>query len=121
MERRKNTRVPFEVTATVHTGGTGISGTVDNLSMKGMRLVTSEALPVGSPLKIRIILSGSTSELSISLKGRAIRQTEAGTAIEFLEMDLDSFTHLRNIIAQNIGAPDAVYQEYLKSIKSKQK
>lgn len=119
MERRKHTRVPFEVTATVQTGGTAISGTVDNLSMKGMLLATSETLPAGSPLMIRINLSGSSSELFISLRGRAIRQTEAGAAIEFVEMDLDSFTHLRNIIAQNSGAPEAVYQEYLKSIMSK--
>ena len=105
MERRKNRRVPFQVIATVQTEQISIKGMVDNLSMKGMFLITMETLSGGSPLEISIILSGSSSLLSIKVKGRAVRQTEVGIAIEFQEMDLDSFTHLRNIIAQTPDDP----------------
>ena len=118
MERRKNRRVPFQVIATVQTGPISTNGMVDNLSMKGMFLSTREILSSGSPLEISIILSGSSSLLSIKLKGRVVRQTEAGIAIEFQEMDLDSFTHLRNIIAQNTDDADAAYAEYCRSIMS---
>ncbi|MFZ0928854.1 MAG: PilZ domain-containing protein [Syntrophobacteraceae bacterium] len=118
MERRKNRRVPFQVIATVQTGQISTNGMVDNLSMKGMFFTTRETLPGGNPLEISIILSGSTSLLSIKLKGRVVRQTEAGIAIEFQEMDLDSFTHLRNIIAQNTDDADAAYEEYCRSIMS---
>jgi hypothetical protein len=86
MERRKNRRVPFQVEATVQIGQTSIKGMVDNLSMKGMFLA-SETLSGGSSLEISIRLSGSSSSLSIELKGRAVRLTEAGIAIEFQEMD----------------------------------
>lgn len=116
MERRKNRRVPFQVIATAQTEQISIKGMVDNLSMKGMFLTTKEILSDGSPLEISIILSGSSSFLSIKLKGRVVRQTEAGIAIEFQEMDLDSFTHLRNIIAQNSDDADAAYEEYCRSI-----
>jgi hypothetical protein len=88
---------------------------VENLSMKGMFLATGETLPGQSPLDISIILSDS-SMISMSLKGRTVRQTEAGIAIEFQEMDLDSFTHLRNIIAQNCDDADAAYKEFCQSI-----
>ena len=118
MERRKNIRVPFQVIATVQTDQISTKGMVDNLSMKGMFLSTREILSSGSPLEISIILSGSSSLLSIKLKGRVVRQTEAGIAIEFQEMDLDSFTHLRNIIAQNTDDADAAYAEYCRSIMS---
>ncbi|HIJ67958.1 MAG TPA: PilZ domain-containing protein [Deltaproteobacteria bacterium] len=118
MERRKNRRVPFQVEATVQIGQTSIKGMVDNLSMKGMFLA-SETLSEGSPLEISIGLSGSSPSVSIELKGRAVRLTETGIAIEFHEMDLDSFTHLRNIIAQNTDDPDAAYEEYCRSIMSK--
>ncbi len=118
MERRKNRRVPFQVEATVQIGKTSFKGMVDNLSMKGMFLA-SETLSGGSSLDISIKLSGSSSPLSLELKGRAVRLTEAGIAIEFQEMDLDSFTHLRNIIAQNSDDPDAAYEEYCRSIMSK--
>ncbi len=119
MERRKYRRVPFEVSASVQTDLISINGMVDNLSMKGMFLATGETLAGGSLLDISIILPGSSSMLSIRLKGRVVRQTEAGIGVEFLEMDLDSFIHLRNIVAQNSDDPDAVYEEYYQSILSK--
>ena len=116
MERRKFRRVPFEVTAAVQTGLVNISGTVYNLSMSGMFLATTTTIERDSPLEISIILSGSSSSLSIKLKGKLVRQTEEGIAVEFLEMDLDSFIHLRNIVAQNSDDPDSVHQEYCHSI-----
>jgi hypothetical protein len=119
MEKRKNRRVAFEIEAAVQSGPIIIGGIVDNLSMKGMFLNTGERISGGSPLEISITLHGSSSALSIMLKGRAIRQTETGIAIEFQEMDLDSFIHLRNIVANNSDDPDAVYEEYYKSITSK--
>ncbi len=118
MERRKNRRVPFQVLATAQTGPVSIEGVVDNLSMKGMFLATSQTLPGGSPLEISITLSGSSSYLVLSLKGKAVRQTKEGVAISFQEMDLDSFTHLRNIIEQNTDDADAAYEEYCRSIMS---
>ena len=116
MEKRKHIRVPFEVTATVDTGRGSIDGMVENLSMKGIFFATAETLPGDGPLEISINLSGSSSSLSMKLKGEVVRQTEAGIAIEFREMDLDSFTHLRNIIAQNCDDADAAYKEYCQSV-----
>ncbi len=115
MERRKNRRVPFQVAATLQIGQTRIEGVVDNLSMKGM-FIAYETLSGGSPLEISIKLSGSSPSLSIELQGKVARLTDAGIAIEFKEMDLDSFTHLRNIISQNTDDPDAAYEEYCRSI-----
>ncbi len=115
MERRKNRRVPFQVAATVLIGRATIEGMVDNLSMTGM-FIASETLSAGSPLELSVKLSGSSPPLSVELKGRAVRLTDAGIAVEFKEMDLDSFTHLRNIIAQNTDDPDAAYEEYCRSI-----
>ncbi|MGA2229179.1 MAG: PilZ domain-containing protein [Syntrophobacteraceae bacterium] len=119
MEKRKNRRVHFEVVATVLSGPISINGTVDNLSMKGMFLNTRERLSGDSALKVSMTLPGSSSILSMELKGRALRQTETGIAIEFQEMDLDSFIHLRNIVAINSDDADAVYKEYCESIKTK--
>jgi len=116
VEKRKYRRVRFEVTATVQTDRTSIGGMVDNLSMKGMFITTGETIPDDGPFKISITLSGSSSTLSITLKGRAVRHTDTGVAIEFQEMDLDSFMHLRNIIAQNCDDPDALCEEYCRSI-----
>ncbi len=114
MENRKYRRVPFHAEAVIRDGEATITGTVDNLSMKGMLLCNPQANVTGNVLDIRIVLSGSTSELSINLKGKAIRQTDKGIAVEFGEMGLDSFTHLRNVIAYNSGDADAVAEEYFR-------
>ncbi len=119
MNRRKHKRVPFEVMATVGSDRISVSGMVCDLSMNGMFLTTAETLGGQGPLEISIFLSGSSSLLSIKLKGRAVRRTVAGIGIEFQEMDLDCFTHLRNIVAQNSEDPDAVFREYQESIVSR--
>jgi hypothetical protein len=118
MEKRRYKRVAFGTEAVVRSEGVSISGTVSNLSMKGMFVTTKESLPGDNILEIEIVLSGSSSKLAIEVKGKLIRQTEEGIAVEFTEMDLDSFMHLKNVVAYNSEDADAVEEEYHKSIDS---
>lgn len=116
MEKRKHRRVLFKSEAIVRSGESTILGTIDNLSMKGMFLTTGDKLLGSDILYIEILLTGSSSKLEIRLKGRKVRQTNSGVAIEFTEMDLDSFTHLRNLVAYNSDDADAITDEYYSSI-----
>jgi hypothetical protein len=119
MEKRKHRRVSFKAMATVQAGHITLSGVVDNLSMKGMFLKTKESLPGDSLLEISIILSGTSTVLSIKTTGLALRQTDEGIAIEFQEMDIDSFVHLRNVVALNSEDADAFHEEYYQAIMPK--
>ncbi|MFZ2447400.1 MAG: PilZ domain-containing protein [Syntrophobacteraceae bacterium] len=114
MEKRKNSRVSFNADVIVTSGDLTISGATDNLSMKGMFLTAERRLPADELMDIKIRLSGS--ELSIDLKGKTVRQTDAGMAIEFIAMDLDSFTHLKKLVAYNSGNADHVEDEYYQSV-----
>ncbi|MHC1728187.1 MAG: PilZ domain-containing protein [Syntrophobacteraceae bacterium] len=116
MEKRKHKRVIFKSEAVVRSKEATVLGTIDNLSMKGMFLSTGEKLAGRDILEIEILLTGSSSKLEIRIKGRKVRQTEKGVAIEFSEMDLDSFTHLRNLVAYNSDDADAISDEYYSSI-----
>ncbi len=118
MEKRRHKRVAFGTEAVVRSGDVSISGTVSNLSMKGMFVATKEKLPGDKPLEIEIILSGTSSKLAIEVKGKPIRQTDDGIAVEFTEMDLDSFMHLKNVVAYNSEDADAVEEEYFRSLDS---
>jgi hypothetical protein len=118
MEKRKFRRVAFEATASVRCGQTIINGTVDNLSMKGMFVLTKETVQCDTPLEIDIVLSGASSTLSITAKGVALRQTDTGFAIKFLELDIDSFVHLKNVVEMNSDDADACSEEYYRSITS---
>ncbi len=114
MEKRKFMRVQFNAEVVVKSSGITISGTTDNLSMKGMFLNTTTPMNLSGPIEVSLGLAGS--ELSITLKAKAVRQTDAGIAIEFIEMDLDSFTHLKTLIAYNSDNADAVEDEYYKTL-----
>jgi hypothetical protein len=119
MEKRKNKRVPFHAEAMVKNKDIMINGRIDNLSMRGMFLNTDGRLTDDDQVEISISLTGSSSQLSIDLTGRVSRQTDTGIAIVFKEMDLDSFIHLRNVVAYNSADADEIMDEYLQSIESR--
>lgn len=116
---RKFSRVPFRVNATVKTADRQFYGNVENLSMNGMLLVTEERLPEGEPAEITIVLSGTSPELFVGFSGRVSREAQNGIAFSFEKIDLDSYTHLKNIIAYNSEDAEKAMEEIYHSIDEK--
>ncbi len=114
-QKRKNTRILFEASAELRHQDRIIAGQVRNLSMKGMLLTTEENIPPQTRVTIAISLSGTSSELSLVIKGRVVRMESSGIAIEFAEMDLDTFIHLRSIVAYNEGDEKKIMDEFYRS------
>lgn len=112
MEKRKTTRIVFHVEAAMDTGGRTIRGKVENLSLSGIFVITSDRLPPGHRVEVFVYLSGSTSQLTVEAKGKVLRSDDRGIAVQFDEIDLDSFIHLRNIVALNEGDMDRIMQEF---------
>lgn len=119
MGMRKFSRVPFHVVATVTAGKRSFQGAVENLSMNGMFMETAERLPEGEPVTIIISLAGTDPEIKVLFDGRAARLAERGIAFHFEKVDLDSYTHLKNIIAYNMADPEKVMEEIYSTIEEK--
>jgi hypothetical protein len=119
MSTRKFSRVPFRVEAAVQTDDRLFHGKVENLSMNGIFVTTAERLPVGKTVDISITLTGSSPEISIAFSGRVGRITDEGIGFTFDRIDLDSYTHLKNIIAYNIDDSEKVMEEIYHSIDEK--
>jgi hypothetical protein len=117
MSMRKFSLVPFHVVATVTAGSRSFQGAVANLSMNGLFVETSERLPEGEAVEIMITLAGTDPELRVVFSGRVARLTETGIGFHFEKVDLDSYTHLKNIIAYNMADPDKVMEEIYSSIE----
>ena len=111
MEKRNNARVAFQVRAVVKNRDTAIEGEVENLSTGGMFFKTAEKLSVNETVAITILLHGSSSRLALDMTGRIVRIVDAGAAIKFTELDLDSFIHLRNIVSRN-SLDEKIIREY---------
>lgn len=101
-ERRKNTRVPFRTTADVTFDDASYTdcATAD-LSTHGVFVDNISNRIVGDSCRIVLKLTGSTENLTLSMKGEVIRLTNAGVGLHFKEIDLDSYSHLRQIIIYN--------------------
>jgi hypothetical protein len=119
MSTRKFSRVPFHVTATATAAGRSFQGKVSNLSMNGLFLETPDRLPDGEVAELVITLQGTDPEIVVSFLGRVCRLTEDGIGFCFEKIDLDSYTHLRNIIAYNMADAEKVMDEIFTDIESK--
>jgi hypothetical protein len=119
MSTRKFSRVKFRVDATVKIAERQFQGAVENLSMTGMFLVTSEKLAEGECGEITIVLTGTLPEIAVNFNGIVNRITENGVGFAFEKMDLDSYMHLKNIIAYNIDDAEKVMEEISHSIDEK--
>lgn len=119
MSTRKFSRVPFHVTATATVRGRRFQGKVSNLSMNGLFLETFERLPEGDTADLVITLEGTEPVIAVSFLGRVSRITDEGIGFHFEKIDLDSYTHLRNIIAYNMADAEKVMDEIFTNIEEK--
>jgi hypothetical protein len=119
MSTRKFSRVHFQVDATVTAADRRFHGEVENLSMNGMFMVTGEQLQPGEPVNISIILSGVSPEIQVRISGTVSRIVENGIGFTFEKTDLDSYTHLKNIVAYNTDDADKILEELHHAIDEK--
>ena len=105
-KHREFTRSVARFEDEVRSGTTTIvSGRTRDLSLRGLYVMTSRSLPVGTPCHVSLPLDGSQKELRVEVAGRVVRVEPHGIAVEFMEMELDSFHHLRNVVLCNADDP----------------
>jgi hypothetical protein len=119
MEKRKFTRIPIRIEAFVNCLAKSFKAEIVNLSLNGIRLRSPEAMEEGGIARITLYLMGTEQrlDLSICLIGKVLRRGDGFFSLQFQEMDLDSFTQLRNIIAYNAGDGDRVMREFIDSLQ----
>ena len=119
MSTRKFSRVRFQVTATVKAADRQFHGEVENLSMSGMFMVTTEQLQPGAEVQISIILAGVCPEITVAISGKVSRLVENGMGFTFEKTGLDSYTHLKYIVTYNTDDAEKVMEEIHHAIDEK--
>lgn len=76
-----------------------------NISLCGASVISEELLPVGTRVEVEVRESRSKQEKAEgrSIQGHIVRHTSNGMAIEFEKMDLDQFSHLKELISSKMG------------------
>ncbi|MGD9731953.1 MAG: PilZ domain-containing protein [Desulfamplus sp.] len=104
--RRHYVRVPFiaKVVLIYSNSEVDITGCLANLSMKGLFVKTQKKVSPGMECNVKIILSGGDEPVELLIQSRVIRVEDDGIALLFDAMELDTYTHLKNIVQYN--SPD---------------
>jgi hypothetical protein len=113
-ERRGFVRVPFKTEVEIQAALETIRSEADiDVSMSGVRVPYDDHGPEpGTMCRVSIILKASDHRLAIVASGNIIRSEHGSIAVEFTELDLDSYNHLRLLILNNTEDPERAEQEF---------
>ena len=108
-EKRCGERVDFETKIELTTPDSALHllGNSKDLALKGVFVRTEAAVEIGTPCDVRITTTG-VREITLNMQGTVVRKTSDGLGIAFHSMDLDTYTHLRNIVRYNCRNPDDI-------------
>jgi hypothetical protein len=113
MIQRKRTRVESRKEVSLSWPAGTFRGELLNLSLKGgLFNGPKERFPkIGTEVAITIHLEPESPELDVQLKGRVVRIDKPIVAVDFFEVELDSFRHLLGLVQYNTLEPERIEQE----------
>jgi hypothetical protein len=111
--QREFTRVPVQIWGTFRDGKRELATTeITSLSLRGCYAPTFNGLPEGEVHPLTLFTEDDVHAIHFTVKARIVRSTEDGMGIEFTEMPLESYDHLRKMVLLNASDPDRVEKEF---------
>lgn len=105
IERRRHCRVGFtaQIQILLEADGKTIHLEADStdLSLKGIFIPTENRFSIGTTCIITLYLTGGIDKIELLIKGSVVRVSDKGMGIGFDSMDVDAYSHLKNIVAYN--------------------
>lgn len=115
--RRKNERVPFQTSASLCYADVVYENMdVLDLSMRGAFVAGVSGMKVSDQCRIELFLSGASSSLRLEMLGEVVRVSNEGVGLHFIELDPDTFFHLKNIVYYNSEDPDHLEDQLFEDI-----
>ena len=110
--RREFTRasVTFEVEAT--SGRRTLRGTSRDVSLKGAFMQCEAPFEVDTECEFTLLLPGPDEPVRISVAGRVVRAEASGMAVEFTELGMESYEHLKALVLYNAADWEQVEEEF---------
>ena len=108
MEKRKRLRVSYRTGIEIQHGDQRFepAGGSVNLSRGGIFVTAAEKISLGTACRVRLCLAGTEDPVELIMLGRVVREEADGFGIQFDEMDLDTYTLLKEIIRYNASDAD---------------
>ena len=109
-DQRKFTRIPFDVSVSLHFGEEHWESTLVDISLHGALIHTPENFePVPDALyRLDVHLEGGPD---IVMDVHVAHQEDENTGLRCDDIDVDSITHLRRLVELNLGDPELMERE----------
>ncbi|GEM_PF-16714 len=109
-EQRKFSRIPFDVSVTLHLDDARWETTLTDISLHGALILTPERFePVmDAQYQLEIHLEGGPD---ITMETHVAHQEAGHTGMRCDDIDVDSITHLRRLVELNLGDPKLLERE----------
>jgi hypothetical protein len=108
-DKRKRSRAPVRFDVGIVVRGKRIQARIINISLTGILCTTDHRFQKDEACTAVISLS---DDLKITVDAKIIRVGKEETAISFVAMDEDSFSHLRKVVQLNTGDADRIEKEF---------
>lgn len=109
-ERRKNTRVPLQISVTIIVADQQVPVQTWDISLRGMGCTPNPGFKAGSPCRIRYALDCGTE---FFIDGTILRCSDTEAAVFFNMMDQEAFYHLKRLVQYNTADPDLIDRELI--------
>lgn len=102
-EKRRDLRVIFRSTVRLRFPGERVFDKCEtsDISVGGVFVQGVSGVVSGERCEVEFHLTGRSSSLVLEMDGEVVRVAESGVALQFAEVDQDSFCHLQNIVYFN--------------------
>jgi len=104
-DRRRHSRVVFatriQILLDVEGRQEQLEGRSKDLSLKGIFVVSDKRFPPGTRCVVKTCLTGTVEKIELVMKAKVVRQTAKGIGIVFDSMDVETYSHLKNIVRYN--------------------
>lgn len=90
MNNRQFSRMDFNAKALISYADSSFTGTVENLSLKGLFVKTDQKVSLDETVSILLSFNGSNGNLSLTLEGKVVRVTDDGIGLNFKKVSIDS-------------------------------
>jgi low affinity Fe/Cu permease len=108
-DKRKRSRVPVHFYVGIALKGETIQVRIVNISLTGILCTSNPLLQKDEACKVVISLS---DDLQIVIDAKIIRVGKEETAVSFVTMDEESFSHLKKMVQYNTGDADRIEKEF---------
>ncbi len=117
-ERRRFTRIPF-TTRVIFSNSSGIwNGDLVDISLHGLLMERPDNWDEGASGDCRITVTLERGGPEIGVEGELVHAGEQFFGLRFKQMDLPSATHLRRLIALNLGDEKLLERELAELIRA---